>query len=256
MTRSKAYRGGLALVLGLAVALPVAVAQTGGAGFNERDVAPGGNVEDKDGIWVLDFRFKDPRLITVDVPGRGRRLCWYLWYQVVNKTGKPRTFIPDFELVIADKEKPLVLHDQVLPKVQEAIGKLEDPTGYQDIKNSVTMAADPIPPSKPDAFPKPVTGVAIWDDVPQDATYYTIYVSGLSNGWSLAEVPPSNEPVIRRKTLELRFQRLGDRNSRDSRDIRFLGTPQWLYRGALKAPETIPTRKDADKAPAVPAKEK
>src|SRR5262245_49477189 len=56
----------------------------------ERDVKPKPNVQDpdeifeKDGktykdnskIWVLEFKFKDPRLITVDIPGRGRKVCW------------------------------------------------------------------------------------------------------------------------------------------------------------------------------------
>src|SRR5579859_6689306 len=60
--------------------------------FNERDVKKETNVQDKEGIWVLDFRFKDPRLITVDIPGRGRKVVWYLWYQVVNNTDQPRTF--------------------------------------------------------------------------------------------------------------------------------------------------------------------
>src|SRR4051812_14814683 len=132
-------------------ALPV-VAQ-----FNEKQVRPQINVEDKSDdvtapdskVWVLTFNFKEPRIITVDIPGRGRKICWYLWYQVVNKTSEPRTFIPDFELVTLDR--PGVYRDQVLPKVQEAIRQVEDPTGYLNIKNSVTIANEPIPVSKPDA---------------------------------------------------------------------------------------------------------
>src|SRR5437879_4181938 len=71
----------LALGLGL-VGVAVAVNP------NERDVKPQANVQDSDDIakpnskvWVLDFRFKDPRLIKVNVPGRGQKVCWYLWYQ-------------------------------------------------------------------------------------------------------------------------------------------------------------------------------
>src|SRR5262249_10488714 len=102
---------------------------------NERPVKPEVNVQDPEDItkedskiWVLDFKFKDPRLIKVDVPGRGQKVCWYLWYQVTNYTKEPRLFIPDFELVTHDTNK--VYHDQVLPKVQEAIRQIEDPTGY------------------------------------------------------------------------------------------------------------------------------
>jgi hypothetical protein len=192
--------------------------------YNEFATEAKKNVQDADsGIYVLDFRFRAPRLITVDIPGRGRRLCWYLWYQVINNTGEPRTFIPDFELVTIDK--PHVYHDQVLPKVQEAIRRIEDPTGHLDIKNSVTIAAEPIPVSKKDAFPKTVTGVAIWDDVDPEANRYSIFVSGLSNGWSV-----DDKEVVRRKTLQLNFRRLGDKYYQDAREIRFVPPEEWVYR--------------------------
>ena len=246
------WKGRYALVIagGLVPALSIGLAQTVGGGFNERDVKHQANVEDKDGIWVLDFRFKDPRLITVDIPGRGRRLCWYLWYQVINNTGQPRTFIPDFELVTGDTDKPASFHDQVLPKVQEAIRQIEDPTHHLDIKNSVTIASEPVPPSKADSFPRAVTGVAIWDDVDQDASRYSIYVSGLSNGWSLAEIPPDNQTVVRRKTLKLNFRRLGDKFHLDSREIRFQPPSEWLYRGSIKAPAVPHTEPEPAPKPA------
>jgi hypothetical protein len=224
------------LALGLLASL--ALALSAGRGWSvdpQIEAKPEVNVEDKDNIhkldskiWVLDFKFRPPRLITVDIPGRGRRLCWYLKYQVINNTGEPRTFIPDFELVTLDK--PGVFHDQVLPKVQEAIERIEDPTGYQDIKNSVTIAAKPIPPSKPNATPRAVNGVAIWDDVNPDANRFSIFVSGLSNGWSLAEIPPDNKQVVRRKTLQLNFKRMGDRYYQSSEQIRFVPPVEWVYR--------------------------
>src|SRR5262245_49669588 len=103
----------LIALVGLGVAsLPLA------ANPNERYVKPGGNVQDADAarnakLWVLDFKFKDPRLIKVNIPGRGSRVCWYLWYQVINYTHAPRTFIPDFELVTHDTN--MTYQDQILP---------------------------------------------------------------------------------------------------------------------------------------------
>src|SRR5437016_2553114 len=131
----------LLLLSALALALPFTEAQPPPP-YNERDVKREANALDKEDIWELDFRFKDPRLITVDIPGRGRKVVWYLWYQIINNTGQPRTFIPDFELVTVDK--PGVYHDQVLPKVQEAIRRIEDPTRHLDMKNSVTISSQPI----------------------------------------------------------------------------------------------------------------
>jgi hypothetical protein len=232
--------GALALLVCLG---GLAIGPARAANPNERDVKPQANVLDKDDIaspdskiWALEFHFKDPRVITVDVPGRGRRVCWYLWYQVINRTKEPHTFIPDFELVTLDKNA--VHRDQVLPRVQEAVREIEDPTGRLNIKNSVTIAAEPIPPTLPNAAPRPVTGVAIWDDVDPDTNRFSIFVSGLSNGWAITDpIPPDKEPVVRRKTLELNFKRLGDRFYQDSREIQFIEPPQWIYRAShLKLP--------------------
>jgi hypothetical protein len=212
------------------VCAPIALAQSVG-GYNEIEAKHVKNVQDREGIWVLNFRFTTPRLITVDIPGRGRKLCWYLLYRVINNTGQPHTFIPDFELVTLDK--PHVYPDQVLPKVQEAIRQVEDPTGHLDIKNSVTIAAQPIPPSKANATPKAVWGVAIWDDVDPESSRFTIFVSGLSNGWSV-----DDKETVRRKTLQLNFRRLGDKYYQDARDIRFIQPAEWVYRAStLKLPD-------------------
>lgn len=230
-------RFGLGLLALLAVFAAVRLAAA--INPNERLIKPESNAQDADDIhspnskvWVLDFKFKDPRLIKVDVPGRGQRVCWYLWYQVINNTSQPHTFIPDFELVTTDRNT--VHHDQILPKVQESIRQLEDPTDYLKIKNSVTIAAEPIPPSKKEAEPRSVTGVAIWDDVDPDANYYTIFVTGLSNGWAVTDDPekPGEKTVIRRKTLQLNFRRLGDRYYQKSEAIHFVQPPQWIYRSS------------------------
>jgi hypothetical protein len=246
----KAWCGCLASLAATAALTSAALAQPPGR-YNEREVKQQPNVQDPDDLWVLDFTFKDPRLITVDIPGRGRRVLWYLWYQVANNTGQPRTFIPDFELVTLDH--PGVYHDEVLPKAQEAIRRIEDPTGGIDLKNSVTIASEPIPPSKPDLAPRRVTGVAIWDDTTkdqklQDTTRFSIFVSGLSNGWSV-----DDRGTVRRKTLQLNFRRLGDRYYQDSREIRFVSPAEWIYRASpLTLAVTPPKKEEAPKPESAP----
>src|SRR5262249_37688878 len=208
---------GLVLLVALAAGV-VVVGLTSAANPNEREVKPEVNVQDFDKIhspenpdgklWVLDFKFKDPRLIKVDVPGRGQRVCWYLWYQVTSPSRtEARTFIPNFELVTHDTNT--VHHDQILPKVQDAIRQIEDPTDFLKIKNWVTITAEPIPPTRENAVPRAVTGVAIWDDVDPDSNRYSIFVAGLSNGWAVTDaLKQGDKPVVRRKTLQLNFKRL------------------------------------------------
>lgn len=216
------------------------------------------------GIWVLDFTFNNPRIVKVDIPGRGQRVCWYLKYSVTNYTGEPRYFLPEFELKTQDRGT--IHKDQILPKAQRAIVKLEDPTadaddpesGYLRIRNSVTIAREPIPVSTKNGPNKPIHGVAIWDDVDPDAAKYSIFITGLSNGIALADpIPPSKEPTVRRKTLQINFKRLGDKYNLKSEEIRFVQPAQWIYRatdlqlGAVAGitPPAVPSAQEKPAAP-------
>lgn len=201
--------------------------------------------KDLQDVWVLRFRFTNPpRLITVDIPGRGRKLCWYLLYHVSNPDPKePHTFHPEFELRTFENQ---VYTDEVLPTAQKAIEQIEDPTGHLHIHNSVTIANQPLPPTKPESTPRWVTGVAIWDNVSPDTNAFSIFVTGLSNGYSV-----DDKDIVRRKTLRLNFRRLGDRTSQDARDIRFVPPEEWIYRATTLRASVGPA-KGPDGKPAAP----
>lgn len=234
----------LTLAVALSVALACVLVAQPPVGPNERQAPKRTNPQDKEDIWMLDFKYKPIRVFTADIPGRGKTVVWYLWYQVSNQTGAPRFFNPYFELVTLDRNTVHV--DEVLPAVQAAIAKQEDPTGYLNIKNSVTIGQEPIPASKPDAAPRYVTGIAIFPDVAKrapDTTRFSIFVSGLSNGWTV-----DDNRVIRRKTLQLNFKRLTDAEHQDSQDIKFVGPEEWVYRAtSVTAPKVKPA--EVPKAP-------
>ena len=262
------------LLLGLSL-LPLALAQNP----NEKVIKPGPNVHDKDEIygpdgnpkpgsklWVLDFKIKPLRSIKVNVPGRGEQVCYYLWYQVINKTAKPQVFVPNFELVTHDTRK--VYRDEILPTVLDAIADLEDPSGILKIRSSNSITRDPIPASRPNAIPRAVTGVAIFTDpnepLPRDSAavkerkakmpklsdtnFFSIFIGGLSNGWAETEAA-GGETVIRRKTLQLKFRRFGDGKLHRDEDLRYI-EPEWLYRAATL---TIPKDDKKEPMPKPPA---
>jgi hypothetical protein len=242
---------GLLAILTLVLVLATASSQSS---FNEREVKAQTSALDKSDVWAMDFRFKDPRMIVVNYPGRGTRVFWYVWYQVINRTGKPHKVSPRFELVTLDN--PAVYGDEVLPAVVDEIRKVEDSTGYQKIKNSVTISENAIPPSLPpdEAFPFAITGVAVWDATAADpkrrdpkakdladTTSFSIFVSGLSSGSVQVDGPaPGLPPITQYKTLQLNFRRKGDRYSVDPRDIEFIAPAKWIYRASGR---TIPTEK-------------
>jgi hypothetical protein len=75
-------------------------------------------------------------------------------------------------------------------------------------------------------------------------------VAGLSNGWAVTDpLTPGGKPVVRRKTLQLDFKRLGDRYYQRSEEIRFQPPPHWIYRGSQLTVPGLP-EKAAPKAPA------
>jgi uncharacterized protein (TIGR03067 family) len=179
-------------------------------------------VAENEVVWTLGFHFKDPRRILADDLGQGKKVCWYLRYEVTNDTGAPRAFIPSFDLAVQDR--PGTHGDQVVTDVEKKISQVEDPAGALALKNSVTIASVPIPPAPPGAAAKPVHGVAVWDDVPADANRLTVYVAGLSNAWTT-----DARGFVLSKTLQLNFKRVGD-------EMRFAGPPQWVYRSRLLVP--------------------
>jgi hypothetical protein len=115
----------------------------------------------------------------------------------------------------------------------------------------VIIGLKPIPLSKPadEAYPRTITGVAIWDGSATDAkgsdpnvkdlsdcTRFSIFVRGLSNGFVTVDPPaPGLPPITRYKTLQLNFERQGERFSVDPRDIKFKAPAEWIYRAASRS---------------------
>ena len=227
-------------------------------GFNEREIIPQMTANDREDIWTLHFSFQDPRIVVEKIPGRGTKIVWYMIYRVYNLDPRkePITFVPDVELVTLDRHTRHA--DEILPSVEESIRKREDPTGRFNLKNSVTISANDIPVSKEDAsFPRAVTGVAIWtgvdDPIPGVKTpvpltnKFSIFIAGLSNGYT-AEKPIDRpgETIIKRKTLQLDFERLGSGESTEPSGIRWTGNATWMYRAST---ESLKPVEDPKKAP-------
>ncbi|WZO95922.1 hypothetical protein EP7_002894 [Isosphaeraceae bacterium EP7] len=180
----------------------------------------------REGVWVLDFAFKPLRIQTVEVPGKGRKEVLYLYYQVVNRTGKPRAFIPEFTLAANGTGKKYP--DTVMPEAVKQIQNREDPStpllGAVDVMGM-------IPPSDQPGLDKAVFGVAVWDKFDAKADVFSIYVRGLTD-YSFT-TPPTSEggkPVVKYKTLRIDFRRRGDEINLNEKEIELLEPPyEWVY---------------------------
>ncbi len=210
-----------------------------------REVEPSPAPGDKGGIWTLHFRYKPPRIVTVDVPGGGQKVVWYMPFQVYNRTENPQLIVPVFELVTKDLNT--THKDEPQPAIFKAIDALEDPTGVLKMKSTIGISKDKIPMTKEDSFPRYISGIAIWTDVPERAAKtnrFSVYVSGLSDGL-VVEPTSDGGQLVKTKTLQLDFfkptaagtPRTGDIKPEDNGG---LGGERWIYRAASKRKPDAP----------------
>jgi hypothetical protein len=180
---------------------------------------------DKDGIWVLDFAFKPLRIKTVDIPGEGRRQIHYIYYKVVNRSGKPRTFVPQFIMVNEAGER---FEDSVIPQAIPHIQMRED--GTIPILGAVNIMGM-IPPSTKPNVDDAVFGVATWDKWDPKSDRFSIYVRGLSDGYKEVPAPPTGgKPATKYKTLRIDFIRRGDHLNLHEKEIQLADPPfEWVY---------------------------
>jgi hypothetical protein len=179
---------------------------------------------DKEGIWVLDFKFKPLRIRTVEIPGKGRRQIHYLYYQVVNRTGKPRMFVPQFIMVNEAGQK---FEDNVVPQAIPLIQAREDAT--IPVLGAINIMGVIPPSTKPDVDDA-VFGVATWEKWDPHADRFSIYVRGLSDGYKEVPSPSGGKPTVKYKTLRIDFIRRGDERNLHEKEIQ-LSDPayEWVY---------------------------
>jgi len=239
-----------------------------------------GNRELGTGIWCLEFAFKPPRLIDIDVPAPELRLqrkrVWYLVYRVRNTGGRrtvidkddptkrtvetfetPVRFLPHFVLEslegLTEAEGETAYRsylDRVVPSAMGPIRRREDPA--RELFDSASMAASDIPPGGER------WGVAIWEDIDPRINFFTIAVRGLTNAirWRpqagatfAGNLPPAAEMDHAIESLQLNFWRPGDDRDEveEEMHVGYVGMLERMTLGgklleALGRPQTVQSR--------------
>jgi hypothetical protein len=210
-------------------------------------LARGMRVEYPRDIWCLEFAFKPPRMIAVDVPasaGQMRRAnVLYVVYRVKNVGGRrvvtrrkdeareadpvereveafeqPVRFLPHFVLETREglsAADGLISYraylDRLVPSAMTAIRLREDPA--RQLLDSASMSASEIAPGEER------WGVAIWEGIDPRIDYFSISIQGLTNAirWRpradrtvAAADPPGKHIEQALKSLRLDFWRPGD----------------------------------------------
>ncbi len=218
----------------LAPTLPTSPVRRGIEEPNVRMVDASLLPRDKEGIWVLDFAFKPVRMVTVEIPGKGRKQVHYLLYRVTNRTGEPRMFVPQFTMITRTGDRPgdtvKRLEDGVIPQAVKVIQAREIPENPVPLLGAVQSTGIIPTAGEKEGIDDAVYGVAVWDNVDPEADAFSIYVRGLSDGYQQVSAPDGGEPTTKYKTLRMDFTRPGDARKLNEREI-FLADPpyEWIY---------------------------
>ena len=183
--------------------------------------ASGDERNSQQGLWVLEVQYKTLRMIFLDLTDlktgkKKKELIWYFVYKAlnrpvegqqddsdkepVNQFDKPQSekpvFAPEFTLVTNDNGAQNIYQDEILPEALAAIIKRE----RQDLKNSVEVVGtipDPTPFEAARADENVVYGVAMWRGVTSKTDYFTVFLSGFSNGFRYVHGPVSYDQLVK-----------------------------------------------------------
>ncbi|MEI6241450.1 MAG: hypothetical protein WCR51_13765, partial [Planctomycetia bacterium] len=201
-------------------------------------------------VWCLEFAYKPPRHIDIDLPGRDltmrRKRVLYLLYRVKNTGGRrstapaadpaafaremyegPVRFLPHFVLEsvegLAHPEGSIHYRgylDRVIPEAIEPIRRREGIPGR--LHDSASMLETELTPGEER------WGVAVWTDIDPRIDFFSIFVRGLTNSvrWRSdpdvavsADDQPGAGTEHALESLRLDFWRHGDEVSFEEEEV-------------------------------------
>ncbi|MCX7420648.1 MAG: hypothetical protein NT013_14070 [Planctomycetia bacterium] len=178
-------------------------------------------------LWVLEAQFKSLRMRLVELPDLKtgeikKEPVIYFVFRVINRgLGETKDesdtdptnkfdqevaapqFVPEMTLVTNDNDQQKIYPDIILPAAQKIIldrEKSKLPPGVI-LKNLVEISGKipEITPSGANAKQtKALYGVALWRGIDPEADYFTIMISGFSNGYKLVRGPVDYQALVDR----------------------------------------------------------
>ncbi|MBI1314057.1 hypothetical protein GC176_22405 [bacterium] len=178
--------------------------------FVAKPYATGEERQAQPDLWIHEVRFKTMRMIETEVtdPKTGTKrpeLFYYLVYNAVNREIESRTdntdtvpvnpydkdpvpnlFVPKFTLVSTDNGVRRVVEDAVVPEAQAAIERREGLKLVNSVQ-AVRRVTDAAPSDDDQA--EGFNGVVIFRGVDPATDYFTVFLTGFSNGYKLVKGP-------------------------------------------------------------------
>jgi hypothetical protein len=207
-------------LIAFAVLGSVAVAQkvNSNRGFDvvAKPVATGEERQAQPDLWIFELQFKSLRMIEVEITDaktgtKKPELVYYLVYRAINREIDRKVqeedirpvndlgenppvnlFVSEISLVTTDNGKRAVVNDSIIPEAQSAISRRERLRLLNSVE-SAQAVPDTVPKDAKD--PESFDGVAIFKGVPADTDFFTMFLSGFSNGYKLVKGPVSYDEL-------------------------------------------------------------
>lgn len=169
--------------------------------------------------WQLDFQHQAPRMIWV-TSARGERWYMYMTYQVTNRTGQERLFVPEFTMATNQGD--------ILPA-----GKGVAATVFASVKtresNDLLVSPSQIVGQLLQGENNARESVAIWPVPKNDVDEISIFITGLTGETQVIAHPATGEDVVMAKSLMLDYDLPGSSNNFEGQPVQPRGK-RWIMR--------------------------
>lgn len=187
--------------------------------------------------WQMDISYDRLMPIAVENPRTGQKeIYWFLRYQVINRTGKDRIFVPQI-MLYTDKGEIVRAGRGISPTVVQQIKRaINDP-----VARDMTAMTGKFLQGEDNAK----RGIAVFRDFGSDASSVDLFIGGLSGETATVELPTQvtvtemkatgeivekqTDTLVLSKTLRLQYNLSGDRRVRSAMTA-VLRNKDWIMR--------------------------
>jgi hypothetical protein len=159
--------------------------------------------------WQLDVEPGKLRMITVEVDEQPKSY-FYFTYEVVNNSGEDLLFAPAFDLATNEGDIVRSGRDVPLSVTKQIMDMLDNPLLEDQVEAIDQLLQGPENARE---------GLIIWPVPAMDAEQISVYLAGFSGETKTITVPDSEESIILRKVLMIRYNTGGTLEGRGLKAI-------------------------------------
>ncbi|MBL0926656.1 MAG: hypothetical protein IBJ11_03255 [Phycisphaerales bacterium] len=170
--------------------------------------------------WELQIEPGDLRVRTIDIPGRGAKVYFFLTYKVTNNSGQDLVFAPSFELVGSNGRIVRSGRDVPREATEAILAAVANPLLKDEINVQGSLLQGPENARE---------GLVIWPADDLKMTEASVYAAGFSGETRSVRKPTDGATVVLRKVRMLRHRISGELDPRSNAPLERI-EDRWILR--------------------------